>query len=92
MKDLETLRKLAKNPFYKLSSQELQALEDLEKQQRVALTKDKRKATAKTTEVETETVADGPKERSPRKVSSKGNAAVKETGKLNKHSSDPVSE
>jgi hypothetical protein len=64
MKSVEQLQKLKINPFYKMSKEEIQALEEAESQ-----------ASQK-----------------KGKMSSRGNAAVKETGKLDKHSSDPVAE
>lgn len=69
MKDLETLKRLAKNPFYKMTDEEAKALKA-----------DKKKK------------SESPKAPAPVKRSSKDNAAVKVTGKLDKHTTDPVAE
>jgi len=75
MKDIEQLKRLAQNPFYQMSEEELAALKEAEKN------------------------SDSPKKTSSKKQKPleeqeevKGAAPVKETGKLNKHPSDPVTE
>lgn len=67
MKTIEQLEKLSGNPFYTLTPEEQQRLE----------------------ESRAEESLDG--DESPKKLT-RGNAAVKEIGKLDKHSADPVSE
>lgn len=76
MKDLETLKRLSKNPFYKMSDEEVKVLKDSES----------------ASKADESTEQEAPKAKKPVARSSKGNAAVKETGKLDKHSTDPVSE
>lgn len=75
MKSIKQLRKLANNPFFTMSDEEVQALK-----------------AAEANEEQTRTASEG--ELRPKKglKKTKGAAAVKETGKLNKHSSDPVKE
>jgi hypothetical protein len=92
MKDIQTLQRLANNPYYKMSDAEKQALSDFENKKPESHVPKGSKTVEVTQLTEIETVADDPKGKSNGKVSSKGNAAAKETGKLNKHSSDPVSE
>lgn len=62
MKSTKVLQKLAKNPFYKMTPEEQEQLQN------------------------------GSESFPKAKVSSKGNAAVKSVGKLNKHETDPVAE
>lgn len=92
MKDIATLRRLAQNPYYKMSEAEKQTLSDYENQTPESHVPKGTDTVEVEQLTEIETVADDPKGKAARKVSSKGNAAVKETGKLSKHSTDPVSE
>lgn len=77
MRDLKQLQKLAQNPHYKMSDAEKQALKELERESASPKEEVQRK---------------GPNEEQKRVLRSKDNAAVKETGKVEKHSSDPVTE
>lgn len=72
MKSAEQLEKLSKNPFYKMSNEEKQQLDEAQKQTIVSSVKiDSKKKESQT---------------------SLGSATVKEIGKLEKHSGDPISE
>lgn len=72
MKSDELLKKLADNPFYKMSTQEAQRLEELKSGNvSSSVAEDRKKKVSQTT---------------------LGTAVVKETGKLHKHPTDPVSE
>lgn len=72
MKTVEQLKKLSQNPFYVMSEQESEVLEETESiaKRTSSVTKDNKK----------------------KESYSRGNATVKETGKLNKHHGDPRAE
>lgn len=89
MKDIEHLRRLANNPFYVMSVEDKQLLEELENN----------KSTSKVTETKARKgfnpakVQEAEATTSQKKLhKGKGNAVVKEIGKLNKHSTDPITE
>lgn len=75
MKSDDTLLRLSKNPYYKLTGEEAQRVQNIVSSQAQAPTP-------------TPTI-----DLTKKKVTETlGNAAVKETGQLNKHESDPVTE
>jgi ribosomal protein S20 len=69
MKSISLLRTLAKNPFYQLTPDEVEALKQADNQVVSSLDEDLKK-----------------------KNVAKGTAAVKRIGKIEKHSTDPVTE
>lgn len=75
MKSIEQLKRLAQNPFYQMSDEEISALKEAEQG-----SSSQKKVSSKT-----KTALKGQEQ-------VKGAAPVKETGKLAKHPSDPVSE
>ena len=78
MKTIEQLRQLANNPFYVMSEEDKRRLDEADKND--SSSDDEQQVSKKKGTY------------TSKKVRTKGTAAVKETGKLNKHDSDPVKE